>query len=351
MSRELSSQLQHRLDAFARSLPEGNDADRLDLLLLTLGDGLRLECEVPRPLVRWLEARTQRERADSLIRVRRSLERRPLPVSDEPDERLELAVQARDHAESALVAIRRIERENAWEAPGFEELDEVCGAFDAAVERFGREAVERALGPRSDMLGPGHWASRLPEREALADPGEPAIPPGEGRPSDEAIRAFVQEGRHQPTVLGLAALDRSFADELREFVDVMRDSGEHVGLAARRWARDHAAPSGESMAPISLALDMKRAAADAAHASSVLEDLGSLPVVRARAHLIIEAGHVTLELEATEALVEVWLGGVAATNDDGFWSVRVPYASVLALLVKAPDGRALDETLELEASP
>lgn len=350
MSRELSPQVQGRLDALAQSLPEGSDVDRLDLLLLTVGDGLRLECDVPRLVLRWLEARPQSERAASLLRFLRSLRRRPLPTASEPDEMLELAVGARDRAESVLVATRRIERADAWEAPGFVELDEVCGAFDTAVERFGREAVERALGPRAEMLGPGHWASRLPERERTEDPGLPEIPRGPGLPSDEAVRAFVHDGEHHRTVLGLAEADPSFAEQLHQLIDVLRASEEHVGLAARRWAHARSAAASSPTAPIAFPIGLQRAAADASDTQAILEDLGHLVAVDAHAHLVIERGEVSLELEADEELTEVRFGGVAATFREGLWTARVRFERTVALVVRAPDGRGLEVTLDLKAS-
>lgn len=349
MSRDFADQVQAGLRALADVLPSGFDAERLELAVSLAGDGLRLEVELPRTVLRWLEHRTPEERRVVLDARREALAGQGLPPSDEPDERLELAVQARDEAESALVTTRRLERENTWDAPGFAELDEVCMAFDAHVQRFGREAVERALGPRGDMLGPGHWASRLPERGATEQSGMEQIPRGEGRPSDEAIRAFVQEGRHHRTVLRLAEADASFAAELQELVEALRESGEQVGLAARRWARDHEAAPSPLAAPIPFPTKVRRAAADATDQPTVLEDLGHLVVFDASAHLVIERGHVTLELEADEALSEVRFGGVLATEDQGLWSVRVPYASSLALLVRSPDGRLLEETLALEA--
>lgn len=356
MSRELSSQVQGRMQALVGTLPQGFDGDRLDQLLLTVGDGLRLACVVPRPLVRWLEGRTQSERAESLLRFRRSLERGRLSTSSEPDERLELVVLARDRAASVLVATRRLERGDAWEAPGFAELDEVCAAFDAQVERFGREAVERALGPRAEMLGPGHWASCLPDRAQTTDEGAADIPRGEGRPSDEAIRTFVEDGRHYRTVLGLAEADPTFAEELEELLSAMRTSGEHLGLAARRWARERLSIVSTSFSTsaatlgttVPLPLGLKRVAADTARDEAVLEDLGHLVPIEARAHLVAHRGHVVLELQADEALTQVELGGVAATREGALWTARAPYARELALVVRAPDGRAFEVTLDLE---
>ena len=361
MSRDLHSEVQAGLRALADTflvgsaglaadLPAGVDADRLALVLGLVGDGLRLEVELPRAILRWLEGRARDERRVVLDAGRDALMAQALPPSNEPDERLELAVQARDEAESLLVATRRIERADAWEAPGFAELDEVCGAFDTAVERFGREAVERALGPRAEMLGPGHWASRLPERERTEDPGLPEIPRGRGLPSDEAVRAFVQDGRHHRTVLGLAEADPSFAEQVHELIDVLRASEEHVGLAARRWAHARSASASSPAATIAFPIGLRRAAADASDTQAILEDLGHLVAVDANAHLVIERGEVTLELEAGEELTEVRFGGVAATLREGLWTARVPFARSVALVVRAPDGRGLDVTLDLEAT-
>lgn len=358
MSRDLFLQVQAGLHALADVLPTGFDADRLEQSLSLIGDGLRLEAELPRAILRWLEGRTRDERRAVLETRRDVLIAQLLPPSDEPDERLELAVHARDEAESVLVATRRLERGDTWEAPGFAELDEVCAAFDAHVERFGREAVERALGPRAEMLGPGHWASRLPEHQAkVSDQDVRGIPRGEGRPSDEAIRAFVQDGRHHRTVLGLAESDAPFAEELDEIFRAMLDSGERIGLAARRWARDRAASSSASSStssstsdtPVPFPLGLKRAAADHAHDKSVLEDLGRLAPIEARAHLVIERGHAVLELQADEDLAEVKLGGVAGTKEGALWTARVPYTRTLSLSVRASDGRVFDVTLDLEA--
>ena len=138
------------------AMPDAQRQDRVDMYLRFLGDALRFDVQFPIELLEWLKSCSKQEYETSVRRVFDSSSRHVLPPKGaEPDERLELTVNAVDQAKSVIVALRRLHGPDVWNLNGFDELHYVAlETHRLLFEEYSSDLLHRCLGDRQTMVDP-----------------------------------------------------------------------------------------------------------------------------------------------------------------------------------------------------
>ncbi|MEZ4409509.1 MAG: hypothetical protein R3A52_24010 [Polyangiales bacterium] len=222
-------------DRILRALDAASDTGDV---LRAVGDALRASTPLPpraRAFVREVPdatlAAATRALTDALATAARGASIDPTAV--------DAAVLARDHAESARVALARAAIARARPPGAFDpdgSLDRALDALDEVLrERCDRARVEAALVERVSLRDVDAWLDTFADASRAVDLTHAEAP--DVAPPDGVIDAWLREGRHRRWVEGYAARDRGFADELRAIVDAHEPDDGAVNLTPYAWRR------------------------------------------------------------------------------------------------------------------
>lgn len=357
------------LEGIARSLSTADvDAALLLIPLAKIGDALRMGIDIPRPVRHWSDALDRSVLGAACRAVTAELATWSLPdreVVDVGDPVLGHVLYRRDEVESFLLAINRIARK--------------AGADPAAIE--GRNALHTALvlidknlmgllsqdqalwilGARAQLQGDQSWTSKL-RSEAVEVPAPLDAQVSTigvlGRPSEELVMKYLATGNLAGYVEAYSARDEEFTEGLLVTIDLMRATGEQLGLAARRWQKDRDKSARAAETGIQFEILPQRAAA----ATTVEEttetqhlDLGWLHPLGVTAAIEVTGTTVTVSVSAEEpqqlSMVVFGEGVVRAPDELGNWETSTRRtAAPIRLRVEMSDGRSFSEDLVLSSS-
>jgi len=309
-----------------------------ELLLVPLaraGDALRADIDLPPRLRTWLRALPAPELGAALDVQRGEIGEWHVPARFSlEDHMLSFTLRRRDEAESVRMAAASAalsSRTVPASIPGFKELGEALINFDHELAgTVSRQSAEAMLGTRAALQEPRGWTSRLPDDAERAAPSDmPGLDLDElaSQPmSDEAVEAWISEGRLNRLVEQKAANDSEFRAELGELIDQLREDRQQVGLVARRWARPNThAPIEYPVRPAIAAV--AGAGGDPAAVSRTDTDLGRLSPVPARARLVCTVQYAILTVYAARDLIRSVRFAdreITAPDADGAWRIQIP---------------------------
>lgn len=317
----LLEQTRGALAGFSELDLSGLEADGALVLLVTVGDALRLGLPLPRELVRRLDRSLAEDGVlAALDCLAASVKRWALPRHHNPDvedHELEWAVRRRDEAESALLAARRLLLPrgilvDASPAAGrlraaLSEHDLGCG------ESVTRTDAELMLGDRVGLLEETPWLDTVGWAAEPSDEGNDVLPDLRDQtfPSVKTLDRYVRRGKLKTWVEGAAARSDQVAQELREMIDGCRRADVH--FSALRWNQLHPGPVVlEPPGPAMLHAAAQEAGLPPEPTRTY--ELGSLDPVDADATLRVSSTELVLEVfEGETPLREVWLADVRAS--------------------------------------
>lgn len=221
-------------DRILRALDAASDTGDV---LRAVGDALRASTSLPpraRTFVRDAPDATLVAAARAIIHdlddAARALSADPLTTTH--------ALLARDHAESARVALARAAIARARPPGAFDpdaSLDRAIDALDVALrERCDRAGAEAALGDRVSLRGVDAWLDAFTDRERAVDHTPPEAL--DAAPPDGVVDAWLRRGAHRRWVEGYAARDPAFAETLDALIE-LHPADDAVSLAPFAWRR------------------------------------------------------------------------------------------------------------------
>lgn len=333
--------------------------------LVRAGDALRLGMRLPRYVTEWMAGLSEADigRATSaLTEELRAVEGIPLDETPDLDTALERVACTVDRGESGAMGLVRAAMQQAvppGQFPGFGAYRQLLDDLELRLaDSFDREAVEVALGDRVDLLGPGSdWTRKLNSPQEVADEGEPSpvhdLPRLATRPPVEVVVAYLARGRHRSWVEAVAAADADFAAGLECAIDDSTAESEPTSLLSLAWRRARRASREQRSAPLVVSHPPVALAARSdgrTAGEAVTLHLGRLAPVEAEATATIDADGVTIDVFAVgDVLAGVRAGDLqlAAPNESGAWSIRVPPPiDAVRLVVVDRSGNRFEETID-----
>lgn len=237
-----------RVQRWNADLPR-TPSDVLDALV-SIGDALRSEVELPQALRRWMRelGRAEVEAAMApLVDDARSWA--TSPASERP------TTQQREQAESVRRAVIRIAMQGQWSLPTLTALTTLGDALARCAASDSSAQVTRAESALMDAHAD----------EALA-PKQATQATQDAVPDDDIVLAYANRGALARYVEGVAAVNADFREELAACIDALVHAEETVSDAARAWRRNVAVPSshdGASQSRVAVAADQESRMIDA----------------------------------------------------------------------------------------
>jgi len=258
-----------RVQRWNADLPR-TPSDVLDALV-SIGDALRSEVEIPQALRMWMRelGRAEVEAAIApLVDDARSW-------ATSPDMGARPTLQQREQAESVRRAVIRIAMQGQWSLPTLTALTTLgealarCTATDSSAASNAAESAESAL---LDAHLDGALAPKQATQATQAT--QDAVP------DDDIVLAYANRGALARYVEGVAAVNADFREELAACIDALVHAEETVSDAARAWRRNVAMTSnhdGASQSRVAVAADQESRMIDAitAKASKPVVNLAS----------------------------------------------------------------------------
>lgn len=328
-------------------------ADASLVVLRVYGDALRLRLDTPVKLRRWAEACAPALLEDVLAAALSLLDPARVPPANTSGAAVDPAVRSivldRDHAESVLVAIRRVWLPRPMSqlrahGPLIERLTVIDRALASVLTRA---EVMEMLGQRV-ALGAA-WTHAFRDDDEHDDssslPILPSLPP-----SPTVVARYIEGGLMRSLVERIAEATPSFAEELAVAIDAMRAAGQ-AGFVARRWQQMHATGAAAAAAFRFAAPPLAHAAASGNEAGPhEAHRLGKLFAdVDADASLVVGDREVTLQLDFEPgAIARVAFGDEerAPREGESSCSITVPRsASPIRLEVTSTSGQLVSEAL------
>jgi len=355
MSREhLEAETAAALAGLVKGLDAATDAARARLVLMVVGDALRLGMTLPPPLYTWLRTRSADLLASTVRDLGEDLDQLLLPADARDDEgfdELERAVAELDRAHSTQLGIVRAclaAHLVPEQLRGYAALVESLTAATRAIgDVADRDMIEDALGDRRELIDGGSWLSDLRDSsergdDVLSEEDLAAAP----RPPDHVLASYLQHGRHARWVEGL--MDRQ--PRLEECVSILTEELEAAGevLSLKALARR----AGRSRGVAVVKLEGALAAADTREASTeeTIVRLGSLHPVDAEALLVRHGGAIDLRVFG-QMLRSVRVAGADASHDASAtqWVARLKSPTEpFVLRVEGPHGEIFETQLVVE---
>jgi hypothetical protein len=354
------------LAGFATLDLSGLEADGALVLLVTVGDSLRLGLPLPRELIRRLESSLAEERVlAALDCLANSIKDWALPRRHDPDvedHELEWVVRRRDEVESALVAARRLLLPRGIlvdASAAAERLRLALSQHDLGCGRgVTRTDAELMLGDRIGLLEETPWLDTIAWAPEPSDEAGEVLPDlrGHAFPSVSTLHRYVRRGELKAWVEDAAARSQEVAEELREMIDGSRRTDVH--FIALRWNQLNPGPVVlEPPGPAMLHAAAQEA--DLPPEPSRTYELGSLDPVDAVAALQISTTALVLEVfEGETPLREVRLGDARATApaQGHTWTAfkardRARSDEVFAICVVDSAGREFSVSITIAPSP
>ncbi len=253
-----------RVQRWNADLPR-TPSDVLDALV-SIGDALRSEVEIPQALRMWMRelGRAEVEAAIApLVDDARSWATSPRDTSARP------TLQQREQAESVRRAVIRIALQGQWSLPTLTALTTLGEALARCTASDSSAQVTRAESALMDAHAD----------EALA-PKQATQATQDAVPDDDIVLAYANRGALARYVEGVAAVNADFREELAACIDALVHAEETVSDAARAWRRNVAITSihdGASQSRVAVAADQESRMIDAitAKASKPVVNLAS----------------------------------------------------------------------------
>ena len=369
----LATRTRTALDALEELARAPFDPAAAGLATQYIGDAIRLAVPWPSALRDWLRSLPS---AEFVALTQESLNILMQATADPPS-----YVRQRDRLESLRIVLRLVTMapdRAAMTAAAEVLLDGAIREADAALcATMNREELQACLGERRWMLAEADWTAALPLREAelvTADRDTPFALTHWSRelnPPDEAVAAYISDGRASGWLEGAAGASSAFAEQLTSTIDTFRELGEPVSLHALLWrARGSVhtpllaerrafvtSVSGALMPSYAVIVPMAAAASteplEPRRRVEVL--LGRLSPLEAEGRLIGTPGAVELRVTAAPGVVRsVKLGDSEATTADavGVWVARLDQitAGEVTLEVVGASGERFSTSLSLAPS-
>jgi hypothetical protein len=326
------------------------------IALAVIGDALRARTSIPTPVLRAAEALPEDAFRAAFGALRREIASWSLASApiEQDDPAYDWAVRQRDQAESVLMTARRFLTPRGVLVNDLAEGRALLETLDGLDFKCGRtrsyaDALE-ALGDRRPLAAHGFWLKEDEPAAEEATGSETAFTEELPfvSPADASVERYITRGELARYIEGSAARSPEFAEELEAMIEAGRDCGSTVGLAARRWLKDHQRRS------TSVDLSSHQRAAAGEEAPIEVLELGLLPPIDAVASLTI-GKQLTIKVfpSATTKLTSVRFNkGEARVDEHGDWSVTIDHApGELELRVESATGEVFEVPLRLDPEP
>lgn len=356
MSRKgLQAQTAAALDGLVQGLEAATDAAGARLVLMIVGEAVRLGVPLPPPLSTWLRTRSADQLAGALRILDEELAQLTFPVDadddDEAFDALERAVAELDRAHSTQLGVVRACVAAHLAPAQVEGYASVVASLTSAVKALcdvaERDTIEDALGDRRTLIDDRSWLAGQPDgserADDLLDEEQLAAAP---RPPDQVLTSYLQHGRHARWVEGL--MDRQ--PDLEECVGILMDELETAGEALSLKALARRASRSRGAAVVKLEGTLAAADRRETAPEETIVRLGSLAPVDAEAILVRRGGTIELRVFGP-AVRSVRVAGTEARRDaaaTGWVAALTSPTEPFALRVEGPHGELFETQLVIE---
>lgn len=318
------------------------------LVVQHYGDALRAGITVPMALRKRLHGADLSVLRAIADEARNDLDTPPTAPDAFDDPSIALAFRTRDRLESILVGLRRIALAHGLTSDEFEPIYNLAHALEqfdqTASKSFSRNYVERVLAERMSFHASAGWLDRYAHRDADVAPIEVPldVSVSQVRPTHEQLSHWATRGVGTK-VIETWATDEQNADDLRAFLDALREMNVPLSLNALQWSRTRAGNSTIEWA-IRPRTRLAAASSESTERSHTI-DLGQLGSLRAFGRLEVKSSSTLLRVRAEPDTIRCIQFGdqtLEAPNGRDTWTIEVPVPhGPLPLIITDASGQLL----------